>query len=80
MHNGLYWYNENQNRFAGLIPAFMCLGISVDFLLTILNDIQSDQTKELNEKLADLRKRLWEQYMVYFNTYIMPADNGTDEQ
>jgi hypothetical protein len=79
MHNGLYWYNENPNRFAGLIPAFICLQTATEFLITILNDIQSEQTKELQEKLIDYRKRLLKQYMVYFNKYIMPAGNGDNE-
>lgn len=79
MHNGLYWYNENPNRFAGLIPAFICLQTATEFLITILNDIQSEQTKELQEKLIDYRERLLKQYMVYFNKYIMPTGNGDKE-
>jgi hypothetical protein len=79
MHNGLYWYNENPNRFAGLIPAFICLQTATEFLITILNDIKSEQTKELQEKLVDYRERLLKQYMVYFNKYIMPPGNGDKE-
>ena len=80
MHKGLYWYNDNRNRFAGLVPAFTCLGVSIEFLLLILNDIQSEHTKELNENLESLKKRNWEQWMVYFNTYVMPSKNESEEQ
>jgi hypothetical protein len=73
MHNGLYWYNENPKRFAGLIPAFICLQIATEFLITILNDIQSEQTIELHEKLIDYQERLLNQYIVYFNKYILEA-------
>ncbi len=73
MHNGLYWYNENSNRFAGLIPAFMCLQLSTEFLITVLSDIKSEQTKDLQNKLVDYHERLLKQYMAYFNKYIMPT-------
>lgn len=79
MHNGLYWYNENPNRFAGLIPAFICLQTGTEFLITILNDFNSEQSKELQEKLIEYRERLLKQYMVYFNKYIMPAGTGNIE-
>lgn len=72
MHNGLYWYNDNPNRFAGLVPAFTCLGLAVEFLITILKDIESEQTKELTDKITDLKERIWKQWMVYYNTYILP--------
>lgn len=70
LHNGLYWYNDNSNRFAGLIPAFICLGIASSFLITILTDIQSEDTKELAEKLKDYHGRLMDGYMKYYNKYI----------
>lgn len=79
MHNGLYWYNENSNRFAGLIPAFISLQIATEFLISIIADIQGEQIVELQMHLEDYRKRLWEQYMAYFNKYIMPAENGETE-
>lgn len=79
MHNGLYWYNENPKRFAGLIPAFICLQLATEFLITILSDIQSEQTEELHNKLVDFRKRLMKQYMIYFNKYIMPTNNEEAE-
>jgi len=74
LHNGLYSYNNNIHRFAGLVPAFASLGIAVDFLLIILKDIKAEQTKTMEEGLTDLHKRLWEQYMSYFNTYIEPQE------
>lgn len=77
LHNGLYWYNDNPNRFAGLLPAFSCLGLAVDFLLTILENISSGQPTELQEKFSDFKKRLWEQYMVYSDKYIMSNGNET---
>ena len=75
MHNGLYWYNENHNRFAGLIPAFICLQLATEFLMTILTDIESEHTNELKDKLSDVRNRLFEQYMVYYRKYIVPTNN-----
>lgn len=80
MHNGLYLYNENPNRFAGLVPAFTCLGVSVDFLIRILNDIEAEELLELKEKLTKFQKRLWDGWMKYFNKYIMPTENETNEQ
>lgn len=79
MHNGLYWYNENPKRFAGLIPAFICLQTATEFLITILSDIQLEPTKELQEKLIDYHDRLMKQYMMYFNKYIMPTGNVDKE-
>ena len=76
MHNGLYSYNDNSNRFAGLIPTFISLQIATEFLISILSDIKSVVTSELEEKLIDYRKRLFEQYMIYFNKYILPAENS----
>jgi hypothetical protein len=76
MHNGLYWYNDNPNRFSGLIPAFMCLHSATEFLITILNDIESEQTEVLQKELIDYQERLCNQYMVYVNKYIMPTGNG----
>lgn len=78
MHNGLYWYNENSNRFAGLTSAFICLQLSSEFLITILNDIQSDQIEELQKKLIDYRERIMKQYIVYFNKYILTKVNGDE--
>jgi hypothetical protein len=75
MQNGLYWYNENPNRFAGLIPAFISLQIATEFLINIVSDIQSEQVTELQKHLDDYRQSLWKQYMAYFNKYIMPTEN-----
>jgi len=70
MHNGLYLYNENPNRFAGLVPAFVCLGMSCQFLARVLADINSDDTKELAAKVIALDKKIFDGYMSYFNKYI----------
>ena len=79
MHNGLHQYNENTNRFAGLIPAFISLQIATEFLITIVSDIQSEQIIELQNQLDNYSKRLLKQYMAYFNKYIMPTKNGEVE-
>jgi hypothetical protein len=78
-HNGLYWYNENPNRFAGLLPSFISLRISGIFLLTILDQIESPEINELKEKLTDFVNRIMESYMYYFNKYILPDDNKMKE-
>lgn len=62
MHNGLYWYNDNNNRFIGLVPAFMCLDVSIEFMLTILEDIESEKLNDLRNKLIDFKRRLIESY------------------
>jgi hypothetical protein len=72
MHNGILWYNENPNHFAGLLPAFKSLLISVEFLVTVLNDINATQTEELKNKLLNLRERIVEQWTVYFKKYVVP--------
>jgi hypothetical protein len=72
MHGGIYWYNEDKNRFAGLIPAFICLDLAINFLISIVKDIDSEITKELEQKLGDLLQRLLGEYQRYFKTYIMP--------
>jgi len=76
MHNGLYWYNENSKRFAGLVPAFICLQLAAEFLITILDDIDLEQTKDLHDKLLGFHTRLREHYIIYFKKYILPADNA----
>ena len=70
MHNGLYWYNDNGNRFAGLVPAFTCLGIATKFLLTILKDIDDGQIKHLNKGMKELDEKIDSQWMVYYRKYI----------
>jgi hypothetical protein len=70
MHNGLYSYNDNPNRFAGLIPAFLSLRLASEFLLIILNDIESGQTNELKGKLNNFHERLMQEWTIYFNKYI----------
>ncbi len=72
MHNGLYWYNENPNKFAGLIPAFCCLPMAVNFLITMLNSFETDEYDELINKLSDLEDRIWKQYMIYNDKYVFP--------
>lgn len=74
MHNGLYWYNENKNHFAGLIPAFCCLPLASNFLIRALEDFEEDDVKELKEKLMDVENRIWDQYMVYYKKYILPNE------
>jgi len=74
-HNGLYFYNENTNRYAGLVPAFTCLGLATDFLLTMLEDFSSEQTKQLENSLHDFRKRQWDLWMTYFKKYILPGED-----
>lgn len=80
MHNGLYWYNDNSNRFAGLIPAFLSLRLASEFLINMLNDIESDQTKELKEKLTDFHKRTIEAWMKYFKKYISHPKEESDKE
>lgn len=56
-HNGLYFYNENPNQYAGLVPAFTCLGLATDFLLTVLEDFSSEHTKDLENSLNEFSKK-----------------------
>jgi hypothetical protein len=70
MHNGLYQYNDNPNRFAGLIPAFKALNIAAAFLLTILDQIESEELSELKKKVKHFKRQAMEEYVKYFNTYI----------
>ncbi|RTZ02693.1 hypothetical protein EKL98_12565 [Flavobacterium bomense] len=69
VHNGLYFYNENPNRFAGLIPAFGSLILATDFLIRIIDEINDKQHEQLREKLNDYHNRVYQQYMVYYNDY-----------
>lgn len=70
MHMGLYSYNDNKNRFAGLVPAFASLLISTEFLITITNDIKFDDVENLKDKLGAFHKKLSEHYLQYFEKYI----------
>ena len=72
MHNGLYFYNDNPTKSAGLIPAFTCLGIGTRFLIAILNEIESDKVNTTKEKLEDLLDRLDKEWMIYFKKYVQP--------
>lgn len=80
MHNGLYWYNESPNRYAGLIPSFISLDIATEFLITILNDIPDEHRPNLQSKLKDYKRRLMEQYMIYFKKYILSDDAGESKE
>lgn len=82
LHNGLYHYNENPNKSAGLIPAFVCLGVAAKFLIRMLKDINSQKEtniahpEELEKKLIDFDRRLSEQWFVYYNTYVNPEKDN----
>tara|TARA_R110000744_G_scaffold7034_3_gene24166 strand:- start:1376 stop:2884 length:1509 start_codon:yes stop_codon:yes gene_type:complete len=78
MHNGLYWYNDNKNHFAGLIPAFCCLPLASNFLIRALEDFEEEEFKELKEKLKDIEGRIWEQYMKYYKKYIEPNEETAE--
>ncbi len=78
MHNGLYSYNDNKNHFAGLVPAFCCLPLASNFLLRALEDFEDVDVKELKEKLLDIESRIWEQYMIYYNKYILPNEETAE--
>lgn len=75
MHNGLYSYNENPNRFAGLIPAFTCLEVASSFLITILQEIQSAETQVVEKSVYDFHSRLMKQYKFYFDKVIKATEN-----
>lgn len=74
MHNGAYWYNENDHKSAGLIPAFTTLGIATKFLETILRDIDHPATKKQATQLLKLHNRINKQWMVYYNTVVSPVE------
>lgn len=78
MHNGSYWYNENANKSAGLIPAFTCLGMAVKFLETISAEIDHKQAKTIKSQLGRLYNKSNKRWMKYFNKYIQPAEVKAD--
>jgi hypothetical protein len=80
MHNGLYWYNENSNRFSSLTPAFFGLLMSTDFIIEILNDIKAEQVSKLKENLIVLNKEIYATYMNFFKKYMLETDDGTIEK
>jgi len=80
MQNGLYRYNENQNRFAGLVPAFISLGTSIDMLRTIMADIKDGELEILKEKLDALHDTLWKRYMTYYDKYIKKPTEDIPEK
>ncbi|HMJ71515.1 MAG TPA: DUF5677 domain-containing protein [Cyclobacteriaceae bacterium] len=78
MHNGLYFYDEDPKKFAGLIPAFTCLGVATTFLKTILSDLESggfDTVASLNSQVNALEDKIYEQWIQYFNKYIEPNES-----
>ena len=78
MQNGLYSYNENQNRFAGLVPAFISLGTSIDMLRTIMADIEEEEELNLlKDKLNSLHTTLWERYLAYYHKYIQKSTGSS---
>ena len=79
MLNGLFSYNENPNRFAGLVPAFISLGTSIDMLRTIMVDIDDKDLEPLKNKLDALHTTLWGKYMEYYNKYIKKSEESNNE-
>ncbi|MCH4824571.1 DUF5677 domain-containing protein [Gramella lutea] len=72
MHDGLYGYNQNKNRFAGLIPAFCCLPLAANFLIRVLDEL--DENQDINSLKNDLKKlesKIWETYMIYYKKYVL---------
>jgi hypothetical protein len=69
MHNGLYFYNENPNRYAGLIPAYFCFILGISFIRTVINDIEIEQ-EELKTKIYAYEDKIWEEYMNYYKKYV----------
>ena len=74
MHNGAYWYNENSNKSAGLIPAFTCLGMASKFLETISAEIDHPEAKRLKKEFAKLHAKTNRRWMKYFTKYIQPEE------
>ncbi|CAN5429217.1 hypothetical protein BH09BAC1_BH09BAC1_07470 [soil metagenome] len=72
MHRGLFFYNENPNHFSGMPPAFVSIGISSRFLLTVLDNINLEEIKEFREQVNVFYKKQHEQYKTYFNKYVLP--------
>lgn len=70
LHNGLYWYNDTDNRYSGLVPVFSSLNFAVDFLIRILNDIDAEETHSLITAIKKFKSKVSAQYKVYFEKYI----------
>lgn len=70
MHNGLYFYNENPNRYAGLIPAYFCFILGISFIRTVINDIEIEQQEELIIKIHEFENKIWDSYMFYYQKYV----------
>lgn len=76
MHNGLLFYNNNNNKFAGALPAFLALILATDTLLKFLDshdEIKKNYCSLFNE-IINLNKIIREKYMSEY--YYKRIDNN----
>jgi hypothetical protein len=63
MQNGLYWYSDNENKFAGLIPAFFGITVSLKSMISICNQIDHEITNEMTEVLEAFESKVSKTYL-----------------
>jgi hypothetical protein len=72
MQAGLLRYNENPNHFAGLIPIFAALQVSIEMLLTVLEDINKPEILgKISSEVSSLRKNVHDRYLEYYDRYVV---------
>jgi hypothetical protein len=74
MQNGLYWYSDNENKFAGLIPAFFGITVSLQSMISICNQIDHEVTNELAKILETFKSKVSTSYLAYYKKYIVPKE------
>ncbi len=80
MQNGLYDYKENSNTYAGLIPSFMAVNLSLEIMMAVLADIDAEDVAELKKVIEGFHQYAWKKYLEYYNKYVISNEtNKTDE-
>ena len=75
-HNNLRKYNENPNKYAGVVPAFSALIISTDFIMMNLTHLDKKRHEALYTKAYNLKKVLLKTFKEYYKNNIM---NGEED-
>lgn len=80
MQNGLYWYAANENKFAGLTPAFFGITVCLKSMISICNQIDHEITNEMAKELEKFDSKVLTKYLEYYKKIYYQKKNNASSQ
>ena len=76
LHNGLLFYNENQETYEDHTNTFMALSLATNVCMAIVSEINSEEEEngeldDLQGRIKDFKVKVGEEYMRFFNSYVV---------